>query len=175
LLLTAACDSSAPASSPALDLQRAVSRTLADGTARIDARVLVRGHTIRVEGTVSLTDPRALVHASSPANPDLSTEVRVTRDAAWVRAPGASEWVSIDPSSSEFSIGSWPTLFTQLARSDAVTRRGRGYGANAGGVPTTVELDDAGRVARLQFARGGTTIEVRFTDFGVALDVTPPA
>lgn len=136
----------------------AVDRTVAAGSARIDATyVPAHGPPVSITGRTSFTGPDAEVSAGVAGEPP--AQVRVTASGAWVRAPGADGWTPV-PVGLVPPPGArgWAEVLRQL------------------GPSSEVWSDAAGRVARVRLARGrrGGVLDVRFSDFGIEVVTVPP-
>lgn len=162
---------------PAELLKRAVLRTLDEGSARVVVRVRSSpGTIIVVEGVTSLVGPQASVRATVEGRPDLpSSGVRVTAEGAWLRLPGSTQWVAVDPALAAASpAGSWGGVLGDLGRATDVTGGGRRVTAMVAGGPATVVLDGQGRVWRVHRQHDGLEVSLELSDFGVGVEVDPP-
>ena len=152
--------SSLSSSTVRLGVAAAVERTLAAGSARIEATYQpAHGPPVRITGRTSLGGPASEITAAVGDDPPAI--VRVTSDGrAWLRPPGAPDWRPVSPD--------------QIA--GATAARGWGDVLRRLDDSNTVQTDDAGRITRLRLApdRHGATLDVRLSDFGTDVAVVPP-
>ena len=141
------------------DLSAAVERTVAAGTARIDATYHpAHGPPVSITGRTSLVGPEA--ELSAAVGDDPPTTVRVAADGAWLRRPDAEEWtpVSVDAITGAAAARGWGDVLRTLdERSD-------------------VRTDVAGRIVQFRLARDrqGGTLDVRLSAFGTEVVTVPP-
>ncbi|MBW3557210.1 MAG: hypothetical protein KY454_09790 [Actinobacteria bacterium] len=157
-------------------LKRAVLRTVDEGSARVMARIRSEaGVVVVVEGVSSLVGPEAWAKATVEGLPAASSEVRMTAGETWVRPPGSTEWIAVDPAVADGSpVASWGGLLRGLAGATGVTGTGSRLAATVDGARVTVLLDGQGRVSRVQRQRDGLDVSLELSDFGVKVDVEPP-
>lgn len=137
----------------------AVERTLAAGSARIDATYQpARGPTVSITGRISLVGPESEVSAAVGDEP--AADVRVTADGAWLRPPGSGSWsaVSADQVAGTADTRGWGDVLRRLDPS------------------SDVRTDAAGRIEWFRVARDrrGGTLEARLSDFGTEVNAVPP-
>jgi hypothetical protein len=157
-------------------LQEAVRRTLAAGTARLTATVRTgSGPAVEVTGVTSLVGPEASVTATMPGAGRV--DVRVTGSGAWLRAGGdGAPWARVDPAAVRLAAGTrgWADLLAGLRPTDLAGTTAGVLHATSDGRPATVELDDAGRIRRLVVDHGSASLALRLADHGLPLHVEPP-
>ena len=172
---------SAPAS---VSVGEAVERTLAAGSVRVHATMAPgpasAGPAIEVDGVTSLDDTRTRVtarYADSAGDPGaaaLEAEVRVTPAGTWLRSAPSAEWAQVSPgvAGQATVTRGWGDLLRGL-RAAGPTGRSP-LAATHGGRPARVWLDSSGRIGRLELDDPDRPLDLRFHDFGVAVDVSPP-
>ena len=141
------------------ELRAAVARTIAEGSARVDATYEpANGPPVTITGRTSLVGPESEVFASVGDGPPAA--VRVTASGAWVRPPGVEAWTPISPDNvAAVGVGrGWADV---LGRLDAAS---------------DVRTDGHGRIVRMRLARDrvGGTLDVRLSAFGTEVVTVPP-
>jgi hypothetical protein len=161
-----------PASDPPVSLDEAVERTLAAGTARLDAELTTKGVTMELAGVISLTTDDGDLTFTVPDEVGLGP--------IGVRTVGGSTWVRVDdrwldaghlPTFGDLAAG-WGDYVAGLEADGPAS--GEPRRATLRGTPAQVWLDDEGHVARLVVSLSGNRFDLRFSDFGVALDLEAP-
>ncbi len=171
-----------PAVPPSLALTRAVDRTVAERSARVSGTATSDdGVIVDLEGSTSFTGPDAVLLARPAGQGEADPiEVRTTTEGTWIRSPSSPSWISLPTSAPPTRAGSgWAETLERLRRAGDVRTTGRvGRGtsmtATMDGRPVSVVLDIDGRIHGLRLERGRDTVEVTFSDFGVAVEVRPP-
>lgn len=156
---------------PPVPLDEAVERTLAAGTARLDGELTARGARLAVQGVTSLTT----------ADGDLTFEIddgrvgpiglRTIDNRDWIQIRG--QWIDARdlPEAGDLP-GGWGDYVRGLTAAGPATDDPRR--AELHGAPAQVWVDEHGRVARVIVTLDGDRFDLRFSDFGVALDLEPP-
>lgn len=163
----------APAPGQPVALDEAVERTLSAGTARLEADLTTRGSTMHLAGLTSLTTDDGDLTFTVADAPGLGpVGVRTVGGATWVRL--RDRWVDAGhlPAFGDLP-GGWGDYLSGLAAAGPAT--GDPRRAELHGAPAQVWLDDGGRVARVVVTLDGDRFDLRFSDFGVALDLEAPA
>lgn len=161
-------------------MPEAVERTLAAGSARIRGTITSPdGATGRMDGITSFhRHESSFLARSTTAHPPQWSEVRVTGGRAWLRPPGSTTWVELDPEAAGAGPGGgWTRLLSQLhGTSDvrAVDGAGRQLRGRLGPRRVAVRLDGAGRIARLRLSGDGTLLDVDLRDHGVPVRIQAP-
>ena len=150
---------SGPTASADAAVREAVARTVAAGSARIEATYEpARGPTVRVRGVTSFVGPESEVFASVGDGPP--AVVRVTAGGAWLQAPSAATWtpVALDDLAGAAAARGWADVL-------------RGLDASA-----EVRTDRLGRIVRMRLPRDrlGGRLDVRLSEFGTAIEVAVP-
>ncbi len=163
----------------AVSVAEAVARSRAAGSARFSAQLTAQhpksAPAVHVEGVTSLVGPEASVVARTEGRSE-EAAVRVNAAGAWLRAPGA-DWVAVDPSAVDVAAGArgWSDLLAGLrASGSSPETAGNSLRASHNGDPAKVWLDRRGRIQRFVVTRDAATLDLRFTDYGVVLDVEAP-
>lgn len=162
----------APARGSIVDLDVAVERTLAASTARLDAQLTTAGATMGLAGVVSLTTDDGDLTFTAPDEVGLGPiGVRTVGGSTWVRL--RDRWVDAAqlPTFGDLAAG-WGDYITGLEADGPASREP--VQARLRGTPAQVWLDAEGRVARLVVSLDGNRFDLRFSDFGVALDLEVP-
>lgn len=163
----------APAPDEQIPLDEAVERTLAAGTARLEADLTTRGSTMHLTGLTSLTTDDGDLTFTVADEPGLGPiGVRTVGGATWVRL--RDRWVDAGhvPAFGDLP-GGWGEYVAGLAGASPATDEPRR--AELHGRPAKVWLDDGGRVVRIVVTLDGDRFDLRFSDFGVPLDLEVPA
>jgi hypothetical protein len=170
-----------------LSLSSAVARTLAAGSARVEATVRpASGPSVALRGVTSLDGGDADIEArvvGRGVDAAAVAEVRVTGGRAWLRPPGSSDWTPVDPAVTQVTAEAqgWADLLRRLRPSGpsgpTPTRVGAGArrSASVDGAPASVWLDGVGRIVRVRLTRRSAVLDLRLTDFGTDVVVVPPS
>ena len=168
---------------PVVDVGEAVRRTVAEGSARLVATLTPdRGGAgdgpslvVELSGVTSLVSPAASVVATAAGR---SAEVRVTEAGAWVRVGPEGAWTAVDPAAVRVAASAegWADLLGGLrpVAGGEPPDGGTSLRATHQGDPVTLQTDGRGRITRLTLERPGGVLDVRFHDFGAAVDVEVP-
>ena len=162
----------APASDQPASLDEAVERTLAAGTARLDAELTTKGVTMGLAGVISLTTDDGDLTFTVPDEVGLGpVGVQTVGGRTWVRL--RDRWVDAGhlPTFGDLAAG-WGDYIAGLEADGPASREP--LRAKLRGTPAQVWLDAEGRVARLVVRLDGNRFDLRFSDFGVALDLEVP-
>lgn len=140
-------------------LAEAVQRTLAAGSARIDATYRpARGPTVSITGRTSLADAESEVFASVGGGP--AAVVRVTSGGAWLQPPGSTSWtpVPVEQIAGAAAARGWADVLRDLDSSSGI------------------RTDASGRIVAVQLApdRSGGRLELRLSEFGTEVGVAVP-
>lgn len=163
-----------PARHPA-NLEEAVRRTLASGSARLRAQIHHRGAgTVTVTGVTSLREPASTMVAEVAGSAPV--EVRVNADGAWLRASAGRPWVPVDRASIEVAGAAqgWGDVLRELRPDGRRPPRHGGIRATLDGAAATVWTDVDGRIRRIVADRRDATLDVRLSDHGLPVEVHAP-
>ena len=169
---SAAAPAPAPASDQPVALGEAVERTLAAGTARLDAELTTKGVTMGLAGVISLTTDDGDLTFTVPHEVGLGPiGVRTVGRRTWVRV--RDRWVDAGhlPAFGDLAAG-WGHYVAGLEADGPASSEPRR--ATLRGTPAQVWVDAEGHVARLVVSLDGDHFDLRFSDFGVALDLEAP-
>ena len=158
-----------PPSSPIAD---AVRRTLAAPAARVRLEATPRrnppiagGPHLTIEGVASLSSTDADLVAAVGGQ---SMRVRMLDGRVWVSLPGG-EWVAVPPETlSGTELATWRRFLAALKDDPAAG------GPTFDGRPTTVDLDDHGRIRRLRISFDRSTVDLRLDGYDEHLAMPAP-
>ena len=157
---------------PPVPLDEAVARTLAAGTARLEGELTARGARLEVRGVTSLasTDGDVTFEVDDAGLGPIG--VRTVDGHDWIQVRG--QWIDArDLPEARDLPGGWGDYLAGLTADGPASEQPRR--AELRGAPARVWVGEDGRVARLVVTLDGDRFDLRFSDFGVVLDLEVPA